>query len=190
MRRRPPARACRSPISEKCGLCSKHTFDSEPAHSLTIPMRFYDGIWLSCALHGYGLQPYGLHMSEVQRKTVRNGQNNGGTATWRSRQGIYSDAGALSSPCDVQRLRWAMGRENLLFLRLSDFGRSPRCEAPKKQSWSCGNPRAGLGGRTKSARMSGSVVDLSTKQSIDPSGGPMLLEQCPIWELDRANCKL
>src|SRR5271156_2537757 len=83
---------------------------------LTIPMRFYDGICLSCPLRRFQLTTYGIPMTEGRRKTIQNGHDSGGAATWRSRQGIYSSAGTLSAACDVQRLRWAMGCENLLFV--------------------------------------------------------------------------
>jgi hypothetical protein len=80
------------------------------------------------------LQPMVSPMSKVRRNTIQNGHHSGGAATWRSCQGIYSNAGALPSPCDVQRFRWAMGCENLLFFRLPHFGRPPRCKTEKEQS--------------------------------------------------------
>jgi hypothetical protein len=83
-----------------------------------------------------------------------------------------------------------MGRKDILFLRLPDFGRSSRREAAKEQSWSSGNPRPCNSGGTKFAGMSGTMVDLSAKQSVDASRRSVLLEQYPIWELDRANRNL
>lgn len=134
--------------------------------------------------------PFTIFVSAGQAKTVQNEHDNGGAAAWRVRQTIYSDAGTLSSSCDMPRHWWTMGRTDLLFLRLPIRGRAYRCNASAEQSRRRGDQCSSGCGGTEPARMPPSMVDLSAKQSVDPNGRCVLLEQQHVWELDRAKREL
>jgi hypothetical protein len=117
-----------------------------------------------------------IFASAEQMKPAQNEHDRSGSALQRVRQIRCLYARALPSSCDMPRISWTVDREDLVFIQQRDrywcAQRNSLKESPRKSR----NKRVGGGGSAKLARMQATMVDLSTKQSINPNAGPVLSE--------------